>query len=267
MTDLNQTAQTIEQLLLAEESKPITSRSAVAISELHRRQIHLDLFSLEKSVSALRARYASLPEMPNQNIMDWAESVLCMRSLAVTVADTTGLDEQGDDLIRVHIRNADGIILDQFIKPLRVPSANTPYTGIRLEQLNDAPTLTEAWEEIIKPALSGCFVVSFGLPFVRKMIEGNREYYGLSRLPFRGEDLMSQARTYFQIGTYEKGFTLASAVARIGKPFPYSPPTADVRATGILALLLAMSQGVTSAPQKIDTNTDLDELNEGDHPF
>lgn len=267
MTDLNQAVKDSEAILLQEQNQPITSRADIGASKLRRKELRTLLGEIQSVGNTLSSAIYNLPELPDERIMDWAESILSMRNLLILVLDTTGLDEDQHDIIRVYARSTDSVILDQLIKPTRVESANTPYTGIIWEELNDAPTLTEAWEEIIKPALSGQFVVSYGLPFIEKMLRGNIGHNGLSRLPYRGEDLMKQAKKFFNVEEYGhgSGLKLPDACLRIGHKIPSNPPLAADRAQGCLELLKATSNGVTSAPSKIDASTALTEIE--DHPF
>lgn len=261
MSDFNKTVHEIEHLLLQEQSKPITSRADIAASQLKRKEISTLLDELHAPYDRLQSQFYSLPIHPDEGAMNWAESVLSMESLTILVLDTTGLDEKQHDIIRIHARSVDGVILDQFVKPTRQLHANTAYTGIDYIALENAPTLTEVWERTIKPTLSGQFVVSYGFPFVEKMLKGNAQHYGLSRLPFRGEDVIKQAKAYFYVAEYgyDSGLKLPDACARIGYKIPTNPPLAADRALGCLKLLQAMANGVSaskSEPAEMD-----------DHPF
>jgi DNA polymerase III epsilon subunit-like protein len=258
MIDLNQTAQTIEQLLEQEQNATITSRDDLAVIAARRTQIWAHIHELEHVTTDYVSRVRALAELPDIGIMDWAEAVLAMKNRAILVLDTTSLD---GDIIRIHARMQD-TLFDFVVRPERELTANTAYTGINWDEIKDAMTLAEAWP-MIHDYLSGSFIVGYNLPWIEERLKDNVSYYDLKRLPFRGDCLQKYAKSYFHYSGFGS-ISLSNAVARIGKPFPYHPPTADMRATGILHLLLAMSQGVMSGP-KIDVNSSLGDLD--DHPF
>lgn len=259
--DLNQTVQAIEHLLLQEQSQPIQSRSDIGASELRRKEAQKQIAVVSSEAQRLQREFNRLPRLSEPELMDWAEAVLATSNMAIVVLDTTSLSENAD-IIRVTALDFRGnALIDQVIQPQREIGPNTAYTGITEEQIEQAPTIEQAWPHILD--LKGRFFVSFNLEFVEMRLKNAIAHYGLQRLPFLGDDLMERARAYFGVTGYN-GLKLSDAVARIGKPFPYRPPLARDRALGCLNLLMAMSQGVTSAKSSI-TDTDLDELDS--NPF
>jgi hypothetical protein len=263
--DLNKTVQTFEQILLTEQSSPITNRGDIGASKLRRKELCTLLGEIGAVGNALSSAIYNLPEHPNEQIMDWAEAVLAMPNLALVVLDTTGVQEDSD-IIRILARSPQengGLHLDQIIRPQRQSTPNTAYTGITERELESAPTLAEAWE-FISRELRGCYFVSFNLDFVKSRLADNIQHYGLSRLPFLSDCLMRKAKSYFGIEGYGSGLKLPEACLRIGRQLPTSPPLAYDRAAGQLALLSAMANGMTSVAAP-DASTDLSELD--DHPF
>lgn len=244
MIDLNKTQTTINQILEVERTATITSRADLEAGIARRKEIRVLTKQLRAELDTLEQSVAQLSRLPNADLMDWAEDILSMRDLVILVIDTTSLNDSAD-IIRFYAINASGEpLLDIVVKPLRERDSNKAYTGISQEKVDQAPTLAEAWPRITRD-LKGCFVVGFNLEFLEQRLKDNIAHYGLSRLPFRADDLMEQAKSYFQIQRY--GYKLSDLCSRIGYALPFPPLAAD-RAAGCLALLRAMSQGVTSAP-------------------
>ena len=261
MTNLNWTvlAQTIERLLQREENVSVANRGDIGASMLRRKEIEAGIAQLENATSELVRRERRLPQLPNEAIMNWAEAVLSMRNMSIVVLDTTGVRDDSD-ILRIYAINSQGEeIIDQIVRPERQMDANTAYTGISQQEIENAPNLTKVWE-FIQATLKGRYCISFNFKFVEGRLKENIEHYGLARLSFLGDCLMEKAHAYFNIRMYSTGLKLPEACLRIGHQIPSSPPQAASRAAACLALLKAMSQGVMSVPS--NANTDLDE-----HPF
>jgi DNA polymerase III epsilon subunit-like protein len=268
MTDLNQTVETINHLLEIEHIATIKSRADLEARKTRRKELGALLCEIETAHNQLIRQVRKLPALPGEEFMDWAEAVLSMPNLAIVVLDTTSLNENAD-IIRVHAIDGRGeSLLDVVVQPKREKTPNTAYTGISQEELDRAPMLKEIWYHI-HFTLRGRFFVSFNLDFIETRLDNNIKHYGLQRLPFIGDCLMYKSKSYFNVSY--GGLKLPEACLRIGKQLPTNPPLAADRALGCLNLLLAMSQGVTSAPTvapPITVDTDLGELlNVDDHPF
>jgi DNA polymerase III alpha subunit (gram-positive type) len=261
--DLNQTRETIDQLLEAERTDTSTGREAIETRKKRRVEIKTHINEIRSAYYQFDMQHTSLPALPNIDLMDWADDVLSMLNLAIVVIDTTSLNEHADILRIYAIDDKGEELLDVIVKPQRELDPNTTYTGISQEQMEQARTLEEKWG-VIQFALSGCFWIAYNLEFLEDRLKDNIEHYQLSRLPFMAGDLMYQARSYFSIGNY--GYKLADVAARIGYTLPF-PALAPDRAKAMLALLNAMAQGVTSAPKTAEITVDTELAAIEDHPF
>lgn len=266
-TDLNQICQDALSVLEVERNAAISSRKDVEACVARRKEIHMLINEIRSVYYKLDRQQTALPTLPNTDLMDWAEDVLSLYNLAIVVIDTTSLSENAD-IIRFYAIDATGEpMIDLVVKPLREQDPNTAYTGISQEEIDQAPTLEEAWP-IIQRALKGCFILYYNFEFLESRLKDNTKHYGLPRLSFRADDLMEQARSYFSIGRY--GYKLAEACARIGYVLKM-PAQAPDRAAAQLALLNAMANGVMSArpspAKEITKDTVLGELVVDDHPF
>jgi hypothetical protein len=243
--DLNKTVETINHLLEIERIGAALDRGDLEAKKLRRKELNGLLDEIETAHNQLIRQVRKLPNLPEEEFMDWAEAVLAMPNLAIVVFDTTSLNESAD-IIRVYaLDNIGEPLCDIVIHPQREKSANRAYTGISEQELSIAPTIQEAWPAILR-SLKGRFFVSFNLDFIETRLDNNIKHYGLQRLPFIGDCLMYKSKSYFNVSY--GGLKLPEACLRIGKQLPTNPPLAADRALGCLNLLLAMSQGVTSAP-------------------
>jgi DNA polymerase III alpha subunit (gram-positive type) len=259
MIDLNQLSADFTAILRTEQAATIQTRSDLEAKKLRRKDLRTLVSKMQNEVSTLSGQLGQLPRLPIGDLMDWAEDVLAMREMAILVLDTTSLNDHAD-ILRFYAIDSEGeVIIDLIVKPLREQDPNTTYTGITQEEIDNAPTLEEAWPTVLN-ALKGRFVVAFNLDeFLEARLKDNIAHYGLSRLLFRAEDLMYQAKSYFSIGNY--GYKLTDLCSRIGYTLPF-PALAPDRAQAMLALLKAMANGVTSAPSAPATQDD-----ELDHSF
>jgi hypothetical protein len=258
-TDLSQLVTDFSNIFKVEQEAIVRGRADLELKKVRRTELQTLLNEINEAHDNLFRQYMGLPDMPNEATMDWATAVLAMPNMAILVLDTTGV-RQGSDIINFHaINNKGEVLLDHRVKPARHGTANTDFTGIQQTEIDDAPSLASSWD-FISGKLRGCYIISFNLDFVRQHLADNLKHYGLPSFPFLGDCLMKQSKAYFGIDEYgyNSGLKLPDAVARIGKPFPYSPPLAQDRAVGCLALLNAMSNGITSTPSAPAVE---------DHPF
>jgi hypothetical protein len=253
LRNLNQIRTDIESLLQIERVATINNRADLEACIARRKEIRLLTRQLRSELDTLEQSYSQISRLPNMDLVNWAEDILSMRDLAILVIDTTSLNDNAD-IIRFYAIDASGeLLLDIVVQPQRERDPNTAYTGISQQEIDQAPTLAEAWERIMRD-LKGCFVVSFNFSFLEDRLNDNIAHYGLPRLPFRAEDLMEQAKSYFNIQRY--GYKLSDCCARIGHTLP-SPALAPDRAAGCLEFLKAMANGITNVSTPVTADMPL----------
>lgn len=237
--DLNATYQKIEDLLAIELQTAVATES-IATREKRREEIRKEIRNLSSQITTLNNRFLALPDLPPAHLIEWAKAVLQLPNLAFLVLDTTGVEDDSD-IIRVYAADWLGQkIFDCMVRPQRYQWANTAYTGLTQAQVDVAPELIEVWT-FVQAALTGRYVLSYNLQFVRSRLTENAEYYDLPPFALIGDDLQEKARSYW--GEYYPP-KLAKICQRIGHTLP-QPATAPDRVAGQLALLKAMSQGIT----------------------
>jgi hypothetical protein len=194
------------------------------------------------------------------DIQQWAQALLEFLNLRFVVIDTTSIKKESD-ILHLLILDRQGCIRDEFFTmPLRYPGEwNTEWTGLTLADMGKAPIFSDAWPDI-RRALRGKFVLAYGLDLLQERLDNNVQHYGLQPIHLIGDCLMQTAVPYFR----PAGFTgynlkLQDACARIGHILP-DRPNAEQRARGQLALLKAMSQGITSVPAPTLVSEDEDNL-------
>lgn len=237
--NLNATYQKIEDLLAVELQTAVATES-ISTRQARRTEIGNEIANLSREITTLNNRFRMLPELPPVHLIDWARAVTSLPNLAFLVLDTTGVDDDSD-IIRVYAADWTGQkLFDCLVKPGRYYHANTFYTGITQEQIDAAPTLTEVWT-FVQAALTGRYVLSYNLQFVRSRLTENATHYGLPGFALIGECLQEKARSYW--GEYYPP-KLVKLCQRIGHTLP-TPATAPDRVAGQLALLKAMAAGIT----------------------
>jgi hypothetical protein len=257
-TDFNSIAANIESLLEQEEMLPeVAGRIDLEQRYQRRDKIASHLKTMSDAVQGLQTLLKRLPALAPIGFVEWAEAVLQLPNLAFVVLDTTGV-QSDSDIIRVLVADHTGkTIYARVIQPQRQHGqANTYYTGIRQQDIEESPALTEAWGEIQKE-LTGKFVLAYNLDFVQQRISENAKAYGLPGLHLVGDCLQHTAEQYFFRDS--RAISLVAACERIGHRV-IVPTYAEERATGQLALLQAMAQGITQVQAESDVPKD-------DHPF
>jgi hypothetical protein len=237
--DLNATYGHIEDLIEIELQTAVATES-ISTRQARREEIGKEISLLTREITTLNNRFRTLPELPPVHLVEWAKAVLQLPNLVFLVLDTTGVDDDSD-IIRVYLADRQGEwLFDRLVKGGRWQHANTLYTGIAQEQVDAAPSLVDLWPHI-QANLVGCYVLAYNLTFVRSRLDENATHYQLPGITLIGDDLQEKARVYW--GEYYPP-KLVKLCQRIGHTLP-SPATAPDRVAGQLALLKAMSQGIT----------------------
>lgn len=201
--------------------------------------------------------------MSMKKTMIWAQVMLRFPNLAFAAIDTTSLDDDAD-IVRLTLVDKQGtVLIDRFIQPQRQPGqANTAYTGITNEQLLAAPSLAEVWDEI-QAAFQGRYILAYGFSFLVQHLRENANASDLAPITLIGACLMDRAQSYYQSLV---SLRLAELCRRIEHPLP-QPATALDRLAAQRALLIAMSQGVSEAPEPRQTADAPKSDEDDDHPF
>ena len=105
-------------------------------------------------------------------------------------------------------------------------------------------------------------MLAYNLNFVANRLRENAEHSQLPGITLIGEDLQTKARDYW--GSYYQP-KLTTICQRIGHQLP-QPPTAPDRVAGQLALLKAMSQGITDVVVPVGAGVE-EAFEPEDNPF
>ncbi|GHO72850.1 hypothetical protein KSD_06210 [Ktedonobacter sp. SOSP1-85] len=234
----------------------------------HRAQMYEDVQYIEEQVQMLQRMLHSMPSLPPEPEVLWANAVLALPNLTLLEIDTTGLSEDAE-IVRVTLLDRTGTIIDDILIKPKDPLTPrlSEINGIRNEDLEHAPSIREAWSRI-EQCLQGRYIVSFAQNFDRDKLSEAAHRDQLPRINFIGEDLQMHLG-HFLGNSYIK---LADACARVGHPLPERPHQTGVdRAKGQLHVLQAMANAVTSCTTSlpkpgVENSEDLSfDLN--DHPF
>lgn len=175
----------------------------------------------------------------NNPSTNWARALLPFPNLALLVLDTTGMKEDSDIIRCVIADSAGKPQYDWHIQPRRQPGeANTAWTGIAAEDLTKAAPLTEIWPQIVE-ALTGRYILAYGINFIRARLYENTAHYELPSLHFIGDCLLERAKRYYG---RESGVRLIDICAGLGCILP-KPANARDRAYGQAMFLKAMAEG------------------------
>jgi hypothetical protein len=169
----------------------------------------------------------------------WANAALDLPNFTIAVVDTTGV-ETTSDVIRVLTLDRYGHVnKDIIVGSGRKQGANTLYTGIDQDVLDDAIPLVDMWP-LVRDAFRGNYVVTYGRRFVQARLDENASYYHISPpVTLLGMDLLEQATAYFGQTRFLK---LSDACHLIGHTLP-SYPDALTRAKAALELVKRMAGG------------------------
>lgn len=260
-------------LSLFEAEERVSGEHSFQERKAYRDLLSREIAGLASAHIHLMNRLRRLPTLPPPDLVEWAEAALQMQNLSFLVLETTGVNDDAD-ILRVLIADSDGETrFDRLVRPVRWQYANSAYTGLVQEEIDNSPLLSESWPEIRK-ALTGRYVLAFNLPFVQERLRENAHHHNLPPITLIGADLQFQAQQYWMTTYTPKLITLCKT---LGLSLP-SPAPAPDRARGQLAILRAMSLGITSIhthdeareaePEPTDPLGDLEEITlDDEHPF
>ena len=117
-TSLDLAIDSIKSLLQQEQKAGrVNSLNDVAYSQRRRTAIDHHWQAIQTELASIDQQIRDLPEMPPEEQILWAQSVLAMRNLAFLELDTTGLDAE-DEIIRFTLIDSSLNVIDDFlIKP------------------------------------------------------------------------------------------------------------------------------------------------------
>lgn len=232
----------IEALLLhLHQQGAITDLADLHHRHQERATLEQHLLTIADYLHQTRRKMEALPKLPPLDLVQWARDMLAFPNLAFLEIDTSGLHAEAE-VLRVLLVDTHGKVLtDTFIKPVQQPSPQVlALNGLTLEQLTQAPSAQEVWPSIVN-ALTGKYLLSYGLTFDRTAIQRLARQIGKAAPTMTGTCLMEQSSRYFQMNSYTKLVTLCYS---LGFPLPDQPQqTALHRALSQVRLLKAMAQG------------------------
>lgn len=221
----------------------VNALDTLQASQHRRKGMEQALQRLQHACTQLGSLLDELPRLPDERQISWARAVLAMPNLAFLEIDTTGLSDE-DEVIRFTLVGADDqVIEDVLIRPLKeqLSASASEANGIKPEQLERALAASDVWERIRK-ALTGRYVISFGLEWDTRRLNQTATWYHLEPVLVIGDCLQRHA-CYYNGEHYLK---LEELCARAGAPLPTRPyQTSFDRARGQLAVLQAMARAVT----------------------
>jgi hypothetical protein len=231
----------------------VNSLKDLADSQRRRKSIDHYWQSIQTELASMDQQIRKLPELPPEEQILWAQSVLALRDLAFLELDTTGLDAE-DEIIRFTLIDSSlNTINDFLIKPTnrRLSEEASRVNGIQAEQLErEGIALAEAWKRI-QAALSGRYVVSYSQGWDVQQLKKVATRYQLEPVMVLGDDLQRHTFLYYH---REYNLTLANICERIGHPLPEHPHQTSLdRAKGQVYVMTALTDAVTDVrPVKTD---------------
>ena len=227
---------------------------------------------VQQQLIQLKNEIDGLPDAPPDEQISWAQAVAAMPNLRFLEIDTTGLDAE-DEICRFTLVDGFGqIVYDSHIRPTSrlLTKEASRINGIQISDLEQAPTLSEVWEDV-QDALLGIYVVSFNLEWDLKQLSQAARRYQLAPLAVVGDCLQRRATQYYHREYY---LSLAELCARAGHPLPDPPAQTSIdRAWGQYHFLQAMASAITDVrppkpPAAASVITDDDDPDDLDsHPF
>ncbi|EFH88803.1 hypothetical protein [Ktedonobacter racemifer] len=247
---------------------PVQSYQDLIERVQHRAHLYEGLQYIEEQLQTLRRTVQSLPSLPPEREVLWANAVLALPNMALLEIDTTGLSEDAE-IVRVTLLSPTGTLIDDILIKPKYPLTPrlSEINGLRNEDLEQALSIREAWPRIAE-SLEGRYILSFAQDFDREKLNETALRDQLPRINFIGEDLQLHLG-HFLGNSYIK---LAEACTRIGHPLPERPHQTGVdRARGQLHTLQAMANAVTSCntstPAPGADNSEDQSFDTGEHPF
>ena len=221
------------------EQRTINGLAEIGASKLRRAAIQQYIANIEAELEPIRKAANTLPLLPDESEIAWAQAVLAMRVCSLKI-DTTGLTPD-DEIVRVAVVNGqEQVTLDLLVKPTRRLSAGASVAnGLTDTDLANAPALSEVWEQI-RAALAGRYVLVFSPDFDEKLLNAEAKRHDLVPIVFLGDSIQHHATYYYN---REYFLTLEDLCQRMGHPL-MSRNAVD-RARGQLAVVQEMAEGVT----------------------
>lgn len=275
MINLDETLNKLRGVLSVElEHTRVNGLTEITGHKLRRAAISKYRADIEAELEPIRQAANTLPSLPNEGEIGWAQAIVAMRLCSLKI-DTTGLTPD-DEIVRIAVVNGqEQTTLDLLVKPTRSLSGTaSAANGLSDADLATAPTLPEVWEAI-RDALSGSYVLVFSQGFDEKLLDAAAKRHTLLPLVFIGDSVQRHATYYYN---REYSLTLEDLCQRMGHPL--ASKSAVDRALGQLAVVKGMASGITdvrpsrpssSTPEGVPTterNTNDDGLWDLDeHPF
>ena len=273
-TSLNTNLSTIKKLLAQEqEGKSINNLDALHARQARRAFLWHLLEEIDWELEPIRQAIRDLPELPPEEQILWAQSVLKMQSALLMEIDTTGLGDDAE-ICRIAFASPNGSILhDMFIKPecARLTEEAKKTNGLTDDQLAIAPSLVEMWPRL-QEILQGHYVISFAQDFDRNVLTCAVKKFQLLPIYLIGDDLQRQLTRYYHREYY---LTLKNVYERMsGEPLS-EPATAVARVQAAANIIAGMAsctvdvrpprQHTSCQVEPVETSDDLADLD--DHPF
>ena len=243
-----------------------------------RRARHADIkqcwSQVKQQIQGVQDRVDALPFLPSQEIIQWAQNIQAMSSLAFLEVDTTNVGSDSE-VVRIALSDGDGnIIFDQLIRPGRaqISLEASEHNGLTDADLEQEPMLQEIWPRI-EHAVRGWYILSYNQEWDLKVLRAAAERHGLTPLTVIGECLQRRCHTYYH---REYSLTLAKIAERMGHPLTSWDAVARLHAQR--AIVDGLARGITDVsvskppkPQESITSSQGsvpdDELGLDDHPF
>ena len=224
---------------LEQRTRSINGLDEIGASKNRRAAIQQYIANIEAELEPIRKAANTLPLLPDESEIAWAQAVLAMRVCSLKI-DTTGLTPD-DEIVRVAVVNGqEQVTLDLLVKPTRRLSAGASVAnGLTDTDLANAPALSEVWEAL-RDALSGSYVLVFSPDFDEKLLNAEAKRHDLVPIIFVGDSIQHHATYYYN---REYFLTLEDLCQRMGHPL-MSKNAVD-RARGQLAVVQEMAEGVT----------------------
>jgi DNA polymerase III epsilon subunit-like protein len=242
LTGINTTLDILTRTIKQEqEAGRVNSLADLAESQRRRAEIAQHWQAIQAELQPISQAIKDLPALPPEEIIAWAQSVKEMDSLAFLEVDTTGTGSDAE-IIRVTLGNQRGSVLyDQLIRPEQAhltPEASK-HNGLTNADLQDAPTLAEAWPRIQR-ALAGRYVLSFNQEWDIKKLKAAAQRHGLPAPVVVGECLQRRCTAYYLKEYY---LDLATVAARMGHTL--TGPDTPARLKAQYAILDGIARGMT----------------------
>lgn len=168
--------------------------------------------------------------------------------IVVIDTETTGLDEEKDEVLSLAIVDVDGNkLFSSYIRPAtrkRWPNAQKIH-GITWEDVKDAPTLEELADELAPYFAEGMVVAGYNVGFDKDMLRAS----GL-RIPSTAElDVMALYKEHFELKSYSK---LSKAAGRFRYKFEAHGALEDARATAFVLRKILDDEALSSCVDRAE---------------